>query len=212
LIHDTFRLFVTITNVSRNFFGGSEMINGLQMSSAELVLSVQGQIMSCQADFGSELFCRFEFHAGSDWTIISGAEDGISQIARLGADHKCTWNYPIEVVFKSSKPFGWPQVICCVYGQNFLGAQIVVGYGLFHLPTSAGHHVFNVPLFARWSTVMQKIRSVVTGAMPELIRFNFLAGGESREALKTESHGHIRVAFDVVISGLKKLDLIVQVE
>jgi hypothetical protein len=46
--------------------------------------------------------------------------------------------------------------------------------------------------------------------MPEAINFNFIAGGDSREILKTESHGYIRVSFDVVISGLRKLDLIVQ--
>jgi B9 domain-containing protein 1 len=178
--------------------------------SAELVLSVQGQILSCLSDTGTNAFCRFVFHSGSEWTIISGAEDGVSQIARIDTDHTCTWNYPIDVVFKSPKPFGWPQVICSVYDVNYLGRQSVIGYGAFHLPTCAGHHVCNVPLFSRSSTVREKLLSVFSGKMPEAINFNFIAGGDSREILKTESHGYVRASFDVVISGLRKLDLIVQ--
>jgi B9 domain-containing protein 1 len=175
-----------------------------------LVLSVQGQILSCSADNATDLFCKFVFHTGADWTIISGCEDGISQTARVDIDHICIWNYPVDVVFKSPRPFGWPQVICSVYGVNLFGNQTVVGYGAFHLPASAGHHVFNVPLFSRAPTTQEKLLSWFSGRMPETIAFNFLASGESREILKTESHGYIRVSFDVVISGLKKLDLTVQ--
>jgi hypothetical protein len=45
--------------------------------------------------------------------------------------------------------------------------------------------------------------------MPEAINFNFIAVGDCREILKTESHGFTRVSFDVIISDLSKLDLIV---
>jgi B9 domain-containing protein 1 len=94
---------------------------------AELVLSVQGQILSCLTDTGSNAFCRFVFHSGSEWGIISGAEDGVSQIARIDTDHTCTLNSPLNVVFKSAKPFGWPQVIYSVYDVNSLGRQSVIG-------------------------------------------------------------------------------------
>ena len=180
------------------------------MTSPELVLSVQGQLLSCTADNATDLFSKFAYNTGPDWKIISGCDAGVSQTARTDLEHVCVWNYPIDAVFKSPRPFGWPQVIVSVYGVNLFGNETVVGYGAFHLPTSSGHTAFNVPLFSRAPSTTEKFVSWFTGHMPEAISFNFIAGGDSREIIKTESHGFVRVSFDVVISGLKKLDLTVQ--
>jgi B9 domain-containing protein 1 len=177
---------------------------------AELVLSVQGQLLSCCADNATDVFCKFSFNAGPEWSIISGCEDGITQASRVDMDHSCVWNYPIDVVFKSPKPFGWPQLICAVYGVNTFGNETVVGYGAFHLPTTSGHACFNVPMFSRAPTTKERWVSWFSGRMPEAIAFNFIAGSGSRETMKTESQGFLKVSFDVVISGLKKLDLTVE--
>lgn len=178
--------------------------------SAQLVLSVQGQIISCMADNASDLFCKFDFKMGSDWSIIQGYDEGITQSARTDLEHECTWNYPLEIIFQSPRPFGWPQIIFNVYGYNLFGNKTVVGYGATHIPTTSGHHKFNVPLFSRASSQTEKFTGFFTGRMPEAIATTYIADGVQREILKTESHGYVRVSFDVVISGLKKLDLTVE--
>ncbi|KAH0799248.1 B9 domain-containing protein 1 [Histomonas meleagridis] len=175
--------------------------------SAQLIVSVQGQIVSCHSDNTDDIFCKFGFAMGSDWSIISGADEGISQTSKVGIDHCCTWNFPIDAVFQSPKPFGWPQLIVSVYGENLFGKTTVIGYGACHIPTEAGHHSFNVALFSRAPTPAERFTGFFTGRMPEAIAPNFIAGGDAREIFKTESHGYIKVSFDTVISGLQKLDL-----
>ena len=58
------------------------------------------------------------FVTGPDWAVTAGLSDGLSQSARrrTGAvDHKVVWNFPIDVTFRSTSPFGWPQV-CTGFG------------------------------------------------------------------------------------------------
>ncbi len=51
------------------------------------------------------------------------------------------WNFPLDVTFKSTNPFGWPQLVVSVYGLDALGRDVVKGYGSIHLPTAAGRRV-----------------------------------------------------------------------
>lgn len=176
---------------------------------ANLALVVSGEIESCTADNSSCIFCKFTYHYGSDWSIISGIDDGVTQGARPDSDKVSKWNFPIEAIFQSAKPTGWPQILVAVYGRNNLGKETVVGYGAAHLPMQPGTHKFNIPLFARApSSFTQRIKSWFTGSMPESISFNLIATGESREIIRTESNGFITVSFNVIMTGLNKLGLI----
>ena len=178
--------------------------------SAQIALSVQGQIISCTTDNTSDLFCKFIFYSGHEWSIVSGIDDGITQSSRVNHEKVSIWNYPIDIIYQSSKPSGWPQLIVAVYGENRFGNDTVVGYGAIHIPIQSGHHKINVPLFSRApSNFLQRLQSWFSGSMPESISFGFIAGGESREIIKSESQGFITVTFDVVLSGLNKLDLLI---
>lgn len=70
---------------------------------------------------------------------LQGIEEGISQISKhtLGCP-QFVWNFPIEIVFKSNNPHGWPQLVLCVYGLDGFGNDVIRGYGLCHLPISSG--------------------------------------------------------------------------
>lgn len=181
------------------------------MTSAQLVLSIQSQIISCTNQSADDIFCKYVFKQGPEWSIISGTEEGITQVSRASEEKESVWNHPVDIVFQSPKPFGWPQIIFSVFGRNQFGNETVVGYGAVHVPTMAGHHICNVAVYSRApSSFIERLTSWFTGKMPESIADNFIAGGESRDIIKTESQGHIKISFDVVISGLKKLDLKVE--
>ncbi|EAY16896.1 B9 protein [Trichomonas vaginalis G3] len=179
--------------------------------SAQLSVSVSGQIRSCTVKNSSDLFCKFAFQAGHEWTIISGIDDGVTQGARANLDNVAIWNYPIDIIFQAPRPSGWPQLIVAVYGENTFGNETVIGYGAAYVPMQPGVHDVNIPLFTRVpSTFTQKFASWFTGSMPETIQFNLIAGGDSREIIKTESNGFISVQFNTILTGLNKLDLIVK--
>ena len=80
---------------------------------------------------------------GDDWTHLDGPEDGISQITRKtssGPEQKLVWNFPVEVTYKATNAFGWPQLILSVYEIDAMGRDVIRGYGCVHLPISAGSH------------------------------------------------------------------------
>ena len=79
---------------------------------------------------------------GGGGYVRQGQEDGITQITRqTGPGGKLVWNFPLEVTFKSTNAFGWPQLVLSVFCVDALGRDIVKGYGCTHLPISAGRCV-----------------------------------------------------------------------
>ena len=83
------------------------------VSSSMFCVSVTGQIESASFLGFDNVYCKYCYKYGNDWSVVSGIEDGISQIARTSDNNQLfVWNFPIEVAFKSSNAFGWPQLVC----------------------------------------------------------------------------------------------------
>lgn len=57
---------------------------------------------------------------------------------RVGPCRLLVWNFPLDVTYKATNAFGWPQVVVSVYGVDALGRDVIQGYGCIHLPTCAG--------------------------------------------------------------------------
>ncbi|XP_049815551.1 B9 domain-containing protein 1 isoform X2 [Schistocerca nitens] len=112
------------------------------MSSGVFLVSVNGQIESATIPDVDDLYCKHCFTFGPDWVVTSGTEEGISQLSKRSNDERqtCIWNFPLEITFKSTNPFGWPQLVISVYGLDLFGNDIVRGYGLCHLPIAPGHY------------------------------------------------------------------------
>lgn len=56
---------------------------------------------------GTKLFCRYDVVAGSDWELVSGMSSGVTQNASVGkTNEKVVFNMPLEMMFKSTNPFG----------------------------------------------------------------------------------------------------------
>lgn len=69
-----------------------------------------------------------------------GQVTGLSQSSTATSlnNKNIVWNYPFEVIFRSTNPNGWPQLIITVYGLDFIGRSVIKGYGSLHLPTEPG--------------------------------------------------------------------------
>ena len=46
-----------------------------------------------------------------------GLEDGLTQLSKKSHNRSgaFVWNFPIDVTFKSTNPFGWPKIVLSVY-------------------------------------------------------------------------------------------------
>ncbi|XP_045055183.2 B9 domain-containing protein 1 isoform X4 [Desmodus rotundus] len=123
------------------------------------LLMVNGQVESAQFPEHDDLYCKYCFVYGHDWAPTAGLEEGISQITSKSHDvrHALVWNFPIDVTFKSTNPFGWPQIVLSVYGPDVFGNDVVRGYGAVHVPFSPGRHKRTIPMFVPESTsILQK--------------------------------------------------------
>ncbi|XP_039288164.1 B9 domain-containing protein 1 [Nilaparvata lugens] len=173
--------------------------------SSGFLLSVVGQIEKADFPDFDDIYCKYCFMCGPDWDIVSGIEEGISQIGRKSQDGRqlFVWNFPLEISFKSTNPHGWPQLIISVYGQDTFGNDVVRGYGICHLPVQSGSSSVRVAMFVpESSSVLQRVTSWLTGRRPEYVDPRVLAHGEGREVTRVRSQGRVWVNFNVLTKDM----------
>eukprot|EP00795_Rhopilema_esculentum_P009153 gene9153-16820_t len=161
---------------------------GSTLHRSVFLVMVSGQIETAWFPEFDELYCKYSFVYGQDWVITTGHEGGLSQIATKSPDERqlFVWNFPLDVTFKSTSPFGWPQLVVSCYGQDSVrGYDVVRGYGAVHVPISPG--------------------SWISGRRPEFIDPQVVAQGEGREVTRVRSQGKVRVKFNIITRDLKKL-------
>ncbi|KAM9046024.1 B9 domain-containing protein 1 isoform 2-T2 [Megaptera novaeangliae] len=145
------------------------------------------------------------------WPSLSssqGLEEGISQITSKSQDARraLVWNFPIDVTFKSTNPYGWPQIVLSVYGPDVFGNDVVRGYGAVHVPFSPGRHKKTIPMFVPESvSKLQKFTSWFMGRRPEYTDPKVVAQGEGREVTRVRSQGFVTLLFNVVTKDMRKL-------
>ncbi|KAL5242348.1 hypothetical protein ACI65C_009758 [Semiaphis heraclei] len=165
------------------------------------LVSVVGQIEKAHFPNYDNMYCKYTFVYGPDWEIVTGIEEGISQIAQKSQDERqqVVWNFPLDVSFKSSNPYGWPQLIISVYGLDTFGNDVVRGYGVCHLPVVNGQSSEEMIMFVpESSSTLQKLTSWLTGKRPEYVDARILARGDGREVTRVRSQGCVWINFNVV--------------
>lgn len=96
------------------------------MSDGAFLISVSGQIeyIDILAGAGSSWHCKYEFVAGTDWKIVGGLEAGLSQIANVVVNgDKIVLNLPVEIIYKSTNPYGCKYCICSYYNIYYRAFQ-----------------------------------------------------------------------------------------
>ncbi|KAG7505583.1 hypothetical protein JOB18_035250 [Solea senegalensis] len=171
------------------------------------LLTVNGQIEGANFPEYDNLYCKYCFVYGHDWAPTSGLEEGITQITCKGqSSHKLIWNFPLETTFKSTNPFGWPQLVVSVYGPDVFGNDVVRGYGATHIPFTSGQHKRTIPMFVPEPTWrLQKFTSWLLGRRPEYTDPKVVAQGEGREVTRVHSQGFVTISFHILTKDMKKL-------
>lgn len=139
---------------------------------------------------------------------LQGVEHGVSQIARRssgGTSDTLTWNYPLDIMFRSSNVHGWPQLVLGVYGLTAFGGDVVRGYAFTHVPTTPGRHTRYVQLYTPVSSSWcQRLTAWITNNPPEFFDSKFVAQGKGREVTRVRSHGCVKVTFNVTTKNMQE--------
>ena len=183
--------------------------------SSAFFLALTGHIESASFQSNSDnLYCRYTFSFGQDWEIVHGIHSGLSQIARrrqVCATSTIVWNFPLDVVFKSTNVYGWPRLAISVYGLDTFGRDVVRGYTSLLCPTSPGRYVKYVRTYIPVSpSVCQELINWVAGTMPEFYNSKFVTQGEGRAVTRVKSGGTIKVVLNITAKNLESFGYIVQ--
>ena len=130
---------------------------------------------------------------GQDWSVLTGFDQGISQISKQSDfnfdSRPCVWDFPLDIAFKSTNVYGWPSIILSVYGFDFLGRDVIRGYGSLVIPTIPGtyllltRYTLYVPLYApQASTLFYQWYGWAMGRLPEFLDSKFPAKIQGRES------------------------------
>ncbi|RLV93336.1 hypothetical protein DV515_00013498 [Chloebia gouldiae] len=180
------------------------------------LLAVSGEIESGEFPGFDDLYCKFSFVYGQDWVPTAGLEEGISQITSKSSVSPTTlvWNFPIDITFKSTNPFGWPQIVLSVYGPDFFGHDVVRGYGAVHVPFVPGRHKRTIAMFVPESTSrLQQLTSNFyfafcihnSAGAPERAPDPPVTIPPSLPVIRVRSQGFVTVCFNVMTKDLHKL-------
>lgn len=152
------------------------------------------------------VYCKYCYSYGTDWSIIGGSEEGASQISRSGQDERrlIVWNLPIEVTFSSSNPFGWPQIVVSAYALDTFGNDVIAGYGAVHIPPKPGRHKIKTALFVpESSSLLARFSAWLTGRRPELVDPKIAAQGEGRGVLTVQSQAVVYFDLNIMVKDMK---------
>ncbi|OQR82479.1 hypothetical protein ACHHYP_15963 [Achlya hypogyna] len=165
-----------------------------------------GQIQAISYEGIDNLYCKYAVTFGPDWQLEHGVDSGLSQIGYRGpAGRDIVLNFPLDMTFKTTNPYGWPRLVLSVYGMDALGRDVIRGYGSVLVPVAAGKHVKRVPLFKpQSSSKLQSFIAWLSASPPEFFDPKFIAQGEGRELTRVSSQGVATVEFNIVLHGFQQ--------
>mmetsp|Transcript_8572 Transcript_8572/g.14740 ORF Transcript_8572/g.14740 Transcript_8572/m.14740 type:complete len:200 (+) Transcript_8572:185-784(+) len=164
-----------------------------------------GQIEAAEIPGCDNAYLKFQMTAGEDWQLLDGLEEGITQAARVsqGPEKLLVWNYPLDLTYKTTNAYGWPQLVVSVYGLDSFGRDVIKGYGCIHLPTCAGRYTLKLRLFKpRSASGVQSFLAWMSGMPAEFSDPRFPSYGEGREVTRVESAGAVLVQLNVLTKDM----------
>lgn len=171
------------------------------------LVNVTGQIETANFPGCNNLYCKYCYVAGTDWSIVAGPEEGISQMAKKSLDERqlIVLNFPLDVTFKSTNPFGWPQLVISCYGSDAFGKDVIRGYGAVHVPPIPGTHKRKIAMFVPKSTsLLRSFTSWFSGKRPEFTDPKLVAQSNGREVIRVASQGYVEITFNVMLKDFKR--------
>lgn len=113
---------------------------------------------------------------------------------------------PFECSFRSENAYGWPQLVLTCVCPDFIGREVIKGYGTVHVPTTPGRHERTVQIFSPiTSSVVLKFFGFLAGQRAEIINApKVVSSGDGREITRTKSEGTVKIVFQVTTRDMEK--------
>ena len=161
---------------------------------------------------------NYEFVSGEKWAKEDGIIKGSTQYSCKGEGIYNYYSYGLnfEISYRSTDPFGWPQLVLNCFTVDSKGNQIVKGYGCVHVPTSTGRHKRKVHIFrpTENSNLFGKFfgynSSNRDDKNDDKTDPKVISSGQEREISRANCEGFVNVVFQVVFRDVDKFGLIIK--
>ena len=161
---------------------------------------------------------NYEFVSGEKWAKEDGIIKGSTQYSCKGEGIYNYYSYGLnfEISYRSTDPFGWPQLVLNCFTVDSKGNQIVKGYGCVHVPTSTGRHKRKVHIFrpTENSNLVGKFFGYNSAnnddKNDDKTDPKVISSGQEREISRANCEGFINVVFQVVFRDVDKFGLIIK--
>ena len=162
-----------------------------------MTLNITGQIESGQLPDENGVCIKYDFCAGMEFEARYGNTTGISQHAykSMQTNDRVVWNFPFELLYRMNDISGWPRICLMLTCRDFLGRDIICGYGVMHVPTQVGAHVRYVQIFKpKSSSYLVDFLGWMDGKPAEYINpVDLLQKTIGREVTRVESAGIVKI-------------------
>ena len=120
---------------------------------------------------------------------------------------RLVWNFPFELVYRMNDVSGWPKILLTLTSRDFLGRDMVCGYGVMHVPTQAGTHTRYMQIFKpKSSSNLINLIGFVTGKPSEFTNpLDTLDKSTGREVTRVENAGIVKVQFTISQQNMSEL-------
>lgn len=173
-----------------------------ELSSSSFYVLLTGQIDQA-IDFPSGCYCRYVLSYGDDWTVVNGVTSSITQLSYSQANGSIVWNFPLEITFRSTNAHGWPRISFGIYGKDFLGRDVVRGYGSVLIPTVQGRHELVVEMYRPVSgNCCHEMLNFFKGTIPEYYETAFTARNQGREVTRVRCEGKLKLTFETLLKDM----------
>ena len=148
-----------------------------------------------------EMFIRYNFIYGSNFTELSGVSKGETfQNSCLPSDDYISFDHPLNLNLKCRSIKGWPKLFIEAWGTDSDGRNNLLGYGVSTIPISNG----NVELECScWRPVGSQFKSYILGITPELKDKSIVYSTEEKFGLETISTGSVIISLDIILKDFE---------
>ena len=161
---------------------------------------------------------NYEFVSGEKWAKEDGLINGSTQYSCKGEGIYNYYSYGLnfEISYRSTDPFGWPQLVLNCFTVDANGNEIIKGYGCVHVPTSTGRHKRKIHIFRPTQNtdfLGKFFGNNLSGSEDkndDKTDPKVISSGQEREISRANCEGFINVMFQVVFRDVDKFGLIIK--
>jgi len=146
-----------------------------------------------------DLTCRFKVINDESWRLLSGQEEGFTQICSKAETDLIVWNHPLDLHFTTDSVTNWPRLYLEVWSRDQAGRNTIAAYGHCRLPSTPGESSVDCVLWRPYGTFVERLSSFFLGNHPQLLAPEEAVCRPTRFPLVTEPKGTAMVTINTIV-------------